>query len=337
MRKRTDLIGLKSQKTMKHFLITGGAGFIGSHLAERLLSMPDTAVTVIDNFDDFYSSSQKHANLQTISEHPHFSLIEAPITHQNYLTKILRNQHFEAIIHLAAKAGVRNSIDSTKEYYDTNVMGTLALLEVTRSLSIKKFIYASSSSVYGENPNVPWRETDTDLQPISPYASSKISGEMLGRTYAHLHGIQFLALRFFTVYGSRQRPDLAIHKFADLILNGQPIVLYGDGSTRRDYTHISDIITGIEQALQYQGAGFEAFNIASGKPVTLQKLVSSLEVALGREAIFVHREEQPGDVFQTYADLSKSQQLLGYQPTVSLEEGLREFVQWKTALPHLTL
>ncbi|MDQ1089412.1 GDP-mannose 4,6-dehydratase [Siphonobacter sp. SORGH_AS_1065] len=322
---------------MKHFLITGGAGFIGSHLAERLLSTPDTAVTIIDNFDDFYSSSQKQANLQAISQHPHFQLIEAPVTHQNYLTKILQSQRFEAIIHLAAKAGVRNSIHSTKEYYDTNVMGTLSMLEIARTLSVKKFIYASSSSIYGENPNVPWKETDTDLQPISPYASSKISGEMLGRTYAHLHGIQFLALRFFTVYGSRQRPDLAIHKFTDLILNAQPIVLYGDGSTQRDYTHISDIITGIERALQYEGSGFESFNLASGKPVTLRKLVSSLEIALGREAIYEHKEEQPGDVSQTYADLTKSRQLLGYEPTVSLEDGLREFVQWKTALPHLTI
>lgn len=327
---------MKSMKTIKQYLITGGAGFIGSHLAERLLSQPGVAVTCIDNFDDFYPVSQKRENLKGLLENPNFQFIEADISQQEYLLDVLKGQSFEAIIHLAAKAGVRKSIESTRPYYESNVMGTLSLLEVARHLSIQQFIFASSSSVYGQNPNVPWKESDTNLLPISPYASSKISGEMIGRTYAHLHGIQFLALRFFTVYGSRQRPDLAIHKFAELILDGKPITLYGDGSTRRDYTHVSDIVTGIEQALAYEKPGFETFNLASGKPLTLRKLVALLEVALGREAIYEYREEQPGDVSQTYADLSKSQELLGYQPTVTMEEGLKEFVRWKTSLPHLT-
>lgn len=322
---------------MNHYLITGGAGFIGSHLAEKLLSSPETTVTCIDNFDDFYDVEQKRNNLHSLLLNPRFRFIEEDITHQERLLDLLDGQSFDAIIHLAAKAGVRKSIESTRPYYESNVMGTLSLLEIARQLKCRKFVFASSSSVYGENPNVPWSEEDTNLLPISPYASSKISGEMLGRTYAHLHGIDFVALRFFTVFGSRQRPDLAIHKFARLISEGQSIYLYGDGSTRRDYTHVSDIVRGICLAIGYKHRGFDAFNLGSGNPVTLATLVSTLEKVLGRKARIEYLPEQPGDVSQTYADLSRSRGRLGYQPVISLEEGLREFVRWKTALPELIL
>ncbi|MFT4033037.1 MAG: GDP-mannose 4,6-dehydratase [Siphonobacter sp.] len=321
---------------MKHYLITGGAGFIGSHLSEQLLASSDTLITCIDNFDTFYEDRQKRANLREVLDNPRFRLIEEDVTNRAHLLELLDGQTYDAIIHLAAKAGVRNSIEQPEHYYQVNVMGTLSMLEIARALNIKKFIFASSSSVYGENPNVPWQEIETDLQPISPYASSKISGELLGRTYAHLHGIQFLALRFFTVYGSRQRPDLAIHTFARLIYQGKPISLYGDGSTRRDYTHVSDIVTGIQQAIEYEGEGFSVFNLASGKPITLLQLVNAIEKAVGKEAIFVHQPHQPGDVFQTYGDLKRSTALLGYRPKVTLAEGLQEFINWRRKMLQVT-
>jgi UDP-glucuronate 4-epimerase len=314
---------------MKHILLTGGAGFIGSHLAESLLQSGDIRITCLDNFDVFYARQIKEHNLAAFRNHPQFEFIELSIQHHDALYERLQHHKFDAIVHLAAKAGVRPSIETVEAYYQTNVMGTLSLLELARKLGVKQFVFGSSSSVYGENPQVPWKEHDTDLQPISPYAASKISGEATGRIYAHLYGIRFLALRFFTVYGPRQRPDLAIHKFAQMILNGQSIPVFGDGSTSRDYTYVADIVRGIEAAINYEGAHFEAFNIGSGRTISLAKLIGSLEEALQIKAIIEHLPEQPGDVKQTFADISKAQKLLHYQPSLSFDEGIRRFVEWK--------
>lgn len=327
-RKLYDLCNLNLSR-MKHILLSGGAGFIGSHLAESLLQANDIQITCLDNFDLFYSRHIKENNLRNLLQHPHFEFIEASIQDHESLNERLKNHQFDTIVHLAAKAGVRPSIETVDTYYQTNVMGTLSLLELARKRSIKQFVFGSSSSVYGENPHVPWLESDTNLQPISPYAATKLSGEATGRIYAHLHGIRFIALRFFTVYGPRQRPDLAIHKFAQMILNGQSIPLFGDGSTSRDYTYVDDIVSGIKAAMLYQASNFEIFNLGSGRTIPLVRLVESLEKALGINAIIDWLPEQPGDVKQTFADISKAQQLLSYQPSLSFDEGIQRFVDWK--------
>jgi UDP-glucuronate 4-epimerase len=238
----------------------------------------------------------------------------------------------DAIIHLAAKAGVRPSIQDPVAYQQTNVEGTQHLLEFARARGIKQFVFASSSSVYGVNPRVPWREDDAVLQPISPYASTKVSGELLGHVYAHLFGIRFLALRFFTVYGPRQRPDLAIHKFAKLLLAGQPLPFYGDGSTRRDYTYIDDIVAGIIGALHYTATPYEVINLGNNQTVSLAELVAALETAFGKKAVLDRQPDQPGDVPQTWADIGKAGRLLGYRPTTTLADGLTKFAAWLTAL-----
>jgi UDP-glucuronate 4-epimerase len=235
---------------------------------------------------------------------------------------------YDAIIHLAAKAGVRPSINDPVEYQQVNVEGTQNLLEFARARRIRQFVFGSSSSVYGVSPNVPWTEADSVLQPISPYASSKVSGELLGHVYAHLFGIRFLALRFFTVYGPRQRPDLAIHKFSRRILAGEPIPVYGDGSTRRDYTYVDDIVAGVIAALHYDASEYEVINLGNNHTVSLSELIAALETALGRKADVKRMEEQPGDVRQTWANTEKAGRLLGYHPATRLEDGLRRFAEW---------
>ena len=310
---------------MPHALVTGGAGFIGSHLVDSLLR-DQYRVTVLDNFDPFYDRSIKLGNIAEHRDSKSWRLIEGDI--RDAATVNALPDGIDVIVHLAAAAGVRPSIADPVRYQEVNVAGTQNLLELSRQRGIRQFVFASSSSVYGVNPNVPWKEDDHVLQPISPYASTKISGELLGHVYAHLHGIRFLALRLFTVYGPRQRPDLAINKFAGLILNGRPIPLYGDGSTRRDYTYVGDIVAGIRGAMAYEQTPFEVVNLGNDRAVSLTELVRALEDVLDRKAAIEWLPEQPGDVPQTWANTDKARRLLGYRSKTSLLDGLRRFLEW---------
>lgn len=309
-------------------LLTGGAGFIGSHVLERLLR-DGCEVDVVDNFDPFYPAAVKEANLAAVAPHEGFRLHRGDIRDRAFLGALPAGH--DAIVHLAAKAGVRPSIADPVAYQQVNVEGTQNLLEWARARGVRQFVFASSSSVYGVNPRVPWREEDAVLQPISPYASTKVSGELLGHVYAHLFGIRFIALRFFTVYGPRQRPDLAIHKFARLILAGRPLPFFGDGSTRRDYTYIDDIVAGVVAAVRYDQSSYEVINLGNNRTVSLRELVAALENALGRAAVVDPQPEQPGDVPQTWADVSKARRLLGYAPTTGLADGLAVFASWLRA------
>jgi UDP-glucuronate 4-epimerase len=312
---------------MEHALITGGAGFIGSHLIETLLATRDIQITCIDNFDPFYSIDIKKLNIARFLEHPHFHFIEADITNLSALRKKLK-QPYTVIVHLAAKAGVRPSIVNARQYYTTNVLGTQNMLELAKELQVKQFVFGSSSSVYGINSKVPWQEEHTDYNPISPYAATKVSGELLGHVYSHLYGIRLIALRFFTVYGPRQRPDLAIHKFAKLIYDNDPIPIYGDGASRRDYTYVGDIVQGIVAAMGYRDSMYEVINLGNNQVVSLQELVQLLARITGKSIQIQHLPDQAGDVPQTYADISKARHLLGYKPEVSIESGLEKFMEW---------
>jgi UDP-glucuronate 4-epimerase len=282
---------------VKHALVTGGCGFIGSHLVESLIA-DGWKVTVMD--------VQQFADIRY--DYPHTG-------------------DYDVIVHLAAKAGVRPSIADPVGYYDTNVNGTLRLLEWSKASGIKQFVSASSSSVYGTNPQTPWSE-DAELHPASPYAATKIAGEALGRTYAYLYGIRFIALRFFTVYGPRQRKDLAIRTFAERMVAGQPITIYGDGRSSRDYTYIDDIVQGIKAAMLYDAKPYDVFNFGNTQPISLRQMVSELERALGVKARINRQPDQPGDVPITWANIDKAKELLGYQPTVSFEEGMWRFGEW---------
>ena len=315
----------------KQILVTGGAGFIGSHLCERLLEQGHY-VWCIDNLDPYYSPEIKRRNLAHALQQDRFHFIDADFTRTDgQWQAALRGQSFDAIMHLAARAGVRPSIQQADAYYRTNVLGTLALLEFARQEKIPRFVFASSSSVYGNNPQVPWREDDRSGNPISPYASSKLAAEELGRVYQHLYGLRFIALRLFTVFGPRQRPDLAIHKFYELIRDGKAIQLYGDGQTRRDYTFVSDIVDGFVAAMDYPGEE-SVFNLGDSSPVTLIELIRSLESAMQTPAQLQFGPMQEGDVDQTFADIQRAGQALGYAPKVSLNEGLAAFVEWKKQL-----
>jgi UDP-glucuronate 4-epimerase len=309
-----------------HALVTGGAGFIGSHVVDALLA-DDWNVTAIDNFDPFYSETTKRGNLSAHSSDPRFRLIEADIRSLDSLRRSL-NGNFDVIVHLAAKAGVRPSIQAPLLYQEVNVAGTQNLLELAKEWATPQFVFASSSSVYGINPKVPWSEEDHVLLPISPYASTKVSGELLGHVYSYLYGIRFIALRFFTVYGPRQRPDLAIHKFTRLMREGSEIPVFGDDSTGRDYTWIGDIVQGILSAMKYHKTQYEIINLGNNRTVILRDMIRALEEALGTEAKLRFHPAQPGDVPQTYADISKAKRLLGYEPQTRFESGLNEFVSW---------
>jgi len=311
---------------MDRALITGGAGFIGSHLARSLLEL-SWDVTVVDNFDPFYSKSIKLANVLAEQKSSRFHLIEADIRDFESLLEQAAGS-YDVIVHLAAKAGVRPSILKPDEYLETNVKGTQNMLNFARHCGVKQFIFASSSSVYGVNKRVPWSETDHVLLPISPYAGTKVSGELIGHVYAHLFDIRFVALRFFTVYGPRQRPDLAIHKFARRMLEGSPIQVFGDGSTRRDYTYIEDILRGIIAAMHYDRSRYEVVNLGNNRTVSLMEMISALEDALAKKAELSYEPEQPGDVPLTYADISKAKELLGYEPRIPFDIGIRNFVAW---------
>jgi UDP-glucuronate 4-epimerase len=308
---------------MKHALVTGGAGFIGSHLVDRLLA-EDWRVTVVDNFDSFYDPAIKEKNIEPHLQHPNYVLVRADIRDLATLKSRLSGD-YDVIVHLAAKAGVRHSLKDPVTYQEVNVRGTQNMLELAREWGVKQFIFASSSSVYGVNPNLPWREDDNVLLPISPYAATKVAGELLGHVYSHLYGIRFIALRLFTVYGPRQRPDLAIHKFARMMLKGEPIPLYGDGTARRDYTYIDDIVDGIVAAINYTETGYEVINLGNGRPVTLREMVEILEKELGVQAKIEYLPVQPGDVPHTHADISKARRLIGYCPKVELCTGLKYF------------
>jgi len=311
---------------MKHALVTGGAGFIGSHLVDRLLK-EGWQVTVVDNLDPFYDPAIKRKNISTHFDYETYRLLEIDIRDMEALQEKLTDD-YDVIVHLAAKAGVRPSIQDPIGYQEVNVKGTQNLLEFARHRGIKQFIFGSSSSVYGINPNVPWKEDDYVLKPISPYAATKVSGELLGHVYSHLYGIRFIALRFFTVYGLRQRPDLAIHKFARLMLEGKPIPIYGEGSSRRDYTYIDDIIEGVHRAMDYTDTLYEVINLGNNQTVSLLEMVRTLEEALGIKAKLEFFPPQPGDVPQTWADMEKAERLLGFRPKTEFEEGIEEFVKW---------
>jgi UDP-glucuronate 4-epimerase len=313
---------------MKNILITGGAGFIGSHLVDHLLLEGNWAVTVVDDFNDFYAPNIKRNNVKVHEQNPAYKLIEADIRDQAALVKVFDNTQFDAIVHLAARAGVRPSLKDPQLYCETNIDGTLNLLEEARKHGVKQFVFGSSSSVYGINAKVPFSEDDPIRQPISPYAATKGAGELLCHTYSHLYDLRSVCLRFFTVYGARQRPDLAIHKFASLISQGKPIPVFGDGQSRRDYTYIDDIIGGVRAAIDYDQTNYEVINLGESRTVELTELISLLEQELGKKAIIDSQAPQPGDVPQTFADITRARQLLGYNPQTPIEEGIRKFVEW---------
>lgn len=313
---------------MKNVLITGGAGFIGSHLVDQLLNEGDWRVTVVDDFNDFYDPAIKRANTETNRANSSYQLYEADIRDAQALAEVFRESNFDVIVHLAARAGVRPSLQQPLLYAQTNIEGTLNLLELAREHEIEQFVFGSSSSVYGINAKVPFGEDDPIRQPISPYAATKAAGELLCHTYSHLYGIRSVCLRFFTVYGPRQRPDLAIHKFAQLMTRGKPIPVFGDGSTRRDYTYIDDIIAGVRAAMDYSATEYEVINLGESRTVELRELISLLEKELGIEAKINRQPLQPGDVPQTFADVAKARRLLDYNPHTQIEDGIKQFVEW---------
>jgi len=313
---------------MRSTLITGGAGFIGSHLVDCLMREGDWQVTVVDDFNDFYDPTIKRDNIAAHLASSKFRLVEADIRNREALAEAFGESSFDCVVHLAARAGVRPSLKEPRLYVETNVNGTLNLLELVRGYNVKQFIFGSSSSVYGINAKVPFSEDDPIFNPISPYAATKAAGELLCHTYAHLYGMRIVCLRFFTVYGARQRPDLAIHKFAKLISEGKPIPVFGDGTTRRDYTYIDDIIAGVRAAIDYDKSKYEIINLGEARTVELRELISLLESELGKSAQIDRQPPQPGDVPQTFADITKARRLLGYDPQTEIEKGIRRFVEW---------
>jgi UDP-glucuronate 4-epimerase len=312
-----------------NFLVTGGAGFIGSHVCERLLNSGH-AVWAFDDLNNFYDPRHKRANLSQLQALAgDFEFIHGDLTDRSTVEDLIAGVRFDQIIHLAARAGVRPSLEEPALYQRVNVEGTVNVLEAARKKGVKKIIIASSSSVYGINAKVPFSEADPIFRAISPYAASKLACEALGHVYHHVYGMDVVMLRFFTVYGPRQRPDLAIYKFAGLIQAGKPIPVFGDGSTARDYTYITDILQGIEACTEKE-FGFEIFNLGESQTVKLARLVELLEQALQKPAVIQRLEMQPGDVPITCADITKARQKLGYHPTVKIEQGIPLFVDWFT-------
>jgi UDP-glucuronate 4-epimerase len=306
-------------------LVTGGAGFIGSHLVEKLLAVGHEIV-VLDDFNDFYDPRIKHANIAGFAKD--VSVCHVDLRDSDSVRAVFHREKVDAIAHLAARAGVRPSIQQPRLYYDTNVVGTLHLLESARVTGVQRFIFASSSSVYGASKAVPFSEDQHLIQTLSPYGATKVAGEFLCSTYSHLYQMRVVALRYFTVYGPRQRPDLAIHQFTRRIYGGQSIDQFGDGSTRRDYTYIDDIIQGTMAALNYSGPLYDFFNLGESQTIKLKDLISAIEHALGKQAKINQLPEQAGDMPLTYADISKARKLLGYNPTTKLNEGLPKFIDW---------
>ncbi len=307
-------------------LLTGAAGFIGSHLAERLISEGHSVIG-IDNFDPFYSRVFKNENIKLLNQSGAFSFIEADIRDKASLQNIFYDNSIDIVIHLAAKAGVRPSMSHVAEYYEVNLGGTVNLLEAMRQYEVFKLIFGSSSSVYGNNAKVPFSESDAVDHPISPYAATKRSGELLCRVYTQLYNFSITCLRFFTVYGPRQRPDLAIHKFTRLIDEGKPVPFFGDGSTARDYTYINDIVQGISRAMDNL-KGFNIYNLGESRVITLKQMVRAIENLLDKKAILNSLPPQQGDVDITYADIDKAKRELGYDPAYDFETGLQNFLKW---------
>ena len=316
---------------MSTILVTGGAGFIGSHLCERLLS-DGVKVICLDNFDSFYDPDIKIKNAEGMTKkfQDLFELVTGDIRNPDHLKGIFQKNRVDFVIHLAARAGVRPSIADPLLYQDVNIRGTIVLLEACKAYKIKNFIFASSSSVYGENQRVPFTEEDLDIQPVSPYGATKRAGELLCYSYHHLYGMNIACLRIFTACGPRQRPEMAIHKFTRLIDRGEKIPIYGDGSSRRDYTYIDDLIEGILGVIRYH-KGFEIYNLGESQTTSLIELIKLIEGAFGKKADIEMLELQPGDVSVTYADITKAKRMLKYQPKVKMEEGIKRFVEWYRA------
>lgn len=311
----------------KRFLVTGGAGFIGSHLVDRLLAQRPARVVVVDNFDEFYDPQIKRANIADHIGRQDYHLARVDIRDYAALKQIFADCHFDAIIHLAAKAGVRPSVNEPRAYTEVNVNGTMNLLDLAERNGVEKFIFGSSSSVYGSAATPPFRE-DAPLAPISHYASTKASGELIAHAYSHLYGMRIVCLRFFTVYGARQRPDLAIHKFARLIAGRRPIPVYGDGSAKRDFTYIDDILQGLMAAIEYNATPFEVINLGESQTITVNRMIELLEEALGQKAVVERCPPQPGDLPLTHADITKARKLLSYRPTTPIETGIKKFAEW---------
>ncbi len=311
---------------MKKILVTGGAGFIGSHLTERLLG-DGCAVINVDNFNDYYDPNVKRRNIEPLLQKADYRLIEGEILDYAFLKDVFSREGINIVVHLAARAGVRPSIMQPRLYQEVNVAGTTNLLELSRQFGVEKFIFGSSSSVYGENKKVPFSEDDPVDHPISPYAASKKAGELICYTYHHLYALPTTCLRFFTVYGPRQRPDMAIHKFTRSIHNGGEIAMFGDGTSKRDYTFVSDIIEGICRAIEHC-RGYHIYNLGESKTITLKELINLIAKCVGREPVIRELPLQAGDVPVTYADISKARNEIGFQPKVEMEQGIEAFVKW---------
>ena len=306
-------------------LVTGGAGFIGSSLADKLLALGHRVIV----FNDYYDPAIKQKNIEQALQNKNYKLYKGDIERIDDLEKVFAENKIDAIVHLAARAGVRPSIEAPLAYAMTNIIGTLNILEMMKKYNIKRMSMASSSSVYGNCKADKFSEDLNIREPISPYAATKSADEQICYTYHHLYGMEIYMLRFFTVFGPRQRPDLAINKFVNLIMNDKPIDMYGDGSTMRDYTYIDDITDGIVASLNYHETGYEIFNLGGGSPVTLKQMIETIEDVLGKKAQINQLPMQPGDVDKTVSDISKAQRLLGYHPHTSFKEGIRKFVEWK--------
>ena len=311
-----------------NILITGGAGFIGSTLADKLLDKGDNII-VIDNFNDYYSPAIKEENVKKIFSNPNYKLYRGDICDRDLVQKIFSENKIDTVVHIAARAGVRPSLEDPLEYVRTNIDGTVNILENMKKFDVKKIVFASSSSVYGNCTAEKFSEDLKVTEPISPYAATKSAGEQILYTYSKLYNINTVCLRFFTVYGPKQRPDLAIRKFVELIERDEPIPVYGDGTTMRDYTFIDDIISGIESAIAYSDSVYEIINLGGGSPVTLNEMIETIENVLGKRAEKKYLPMQPGDVNKTVSDITKARKLLGYNPQTSFEEGIRKFVEWK--------
>ncbi len=308
---------------MSRILVTGGAGFIGSHLSERLLQRGDE-ITVLDNFNDFYDPAIKRENAKALAG---AQIVTGDIRDQSLVAKLFAEGEFDCVVHLAAMAGVRPSLLDPLHYQDVNIRGTLILLEELRKYEGTRFVFASSSSVYGANENVPFSEVDDIHHPVSPYAATKRAGELHCYTHHHLYGIPTTCLRFFTVYGPRQRPEMAIHKFVRLCLQGEPIPFFGDGTTRRDYTYIDDIVDGVVRSVD-RCEGYEIYNLGESQTTSLAELVQWIGEVCGVEPSLDRQSMQPGDVLVTYANVSKAKERLGYAPSTAVRDGLKRFVEW---------
>lgn len=310
---------------MSQVLVTGGAGFIGSHLCERLLKLGHTVIN-IDNFNDFYDPALKRKNIATACLHPNYRLIEGDILDGYMLKHVFQSTQIDQVVHLAALAGVRKSLSSPLEYVDVDIKGTVQLLDMCRKYSVRKFVFASSSSIYG-TASSPFSEQEPAGVQVSPYAAAKRAGELFCQTYSHLYGLPVVCLRFFTVYGPRQRPEMAIHSFTRLIDEGKEVPVFGDGTSSRDYTYIDDIVDGIIASMKLD-CHFEVFNLGNSRPVLLNDLVDMIGSRLGKPVRRKFLPGQPGDVEHTLADLDKARHMLGYAPRISIEEGIERFVQW---------